>query len=335
MPPLSWYASYRFIYTNTVPTQTSSYHSKPRYLRVRYEDIASSAEQTVEHVYRWSGLGTVPSRVSLWINENTRLPDCGDSHAAAATAANTDITAPGDGQETHRAISEEENANGSASSARDGRDGRDANGAGDATATTAHRSSSSASARAAFATEGDGNVAVLGAENLGRSAVEAGAPTLRSRRLGASASVRDASDDRDGRDGHDGHDASDARDTRDASDDRNAYDATATSREGGGDAGARRADEFDRAAVEAAPLTSQSRKLSAGASGSDNRGSGKTDVKCKEKMAKQVEWDRYGTRRHAAAMVGLWRTQMPEGEAEAVWEGCAESGVMDVMGYSL
>lgn len=83
---------------------------------MRYEDIASSAELTVEHVYRWSGLGTVPSRVSIWINENTRLPDCGDSHAV--TTAGTTIAVPEDGQEIHRALTEEI-ANGSASSARD------------------------------------------------------------------------------------------------------------------------------------------------------------------------------------------------------------------------
>ena len=102
----------------TIPALTSiPYHTKPRYLRVRYEDIASSAELTVEHVYRWSGLGTVPSRVSLWINENTRLPDCGDSHAATAATATT-IAAPEDGRESHRAATEEI-ANASAGSARD------------------------------------------------------------------------------------------------------------------------------------------------------------------------------------------------------------------------
>ena len=84
---------------------------------MRYEDIASSAEQTVKHVYRWSGLGTVPSRVSLWVNENTRLPDCGDSHAATATVT-PNITAPEDGQESHRVVTEEI-ANGSTTSTRD------------------------------------------------------------------------------------------------------------------------------------------------------------------------------------------------------------------------
>lgn len=46
------------------------------YLRVRYEDIASSAESAVKHMYEWSGLGPVPPRVALWLNENTRLPEC-------------------------------------------------------------------------------------------------------------------------------------------------------------------------------------------------------------------------------------------------------------------
>jgi len=32
-------------------------------------------------------------------------------------------------------------------------------------------------------------------------------------------------------------------------------------------------------------------------------------------------------------MVGLWRTQFPGDEAAAVWEACAESGVLEEMGY--
>ncbi|CAM9397831.1 unnamed protein product, partial [Hapterophycus canaliculatus] len=44
-----------------------------RYLRVRYEDIAADADSTIKRVYDWAGLGAVPSRVSLWINENTRV----------------------------------------------------------------------------------------------------------------------------------------------------------------------------------------------------------------------------------------------------------------------
>lgn len=31
----------------------------------------------MQHIYNWSGLGEVPPRVSVWINENTRLQDCG------------------------------------------------------------------------------------------------------------------------------------------------------------------------------------------------------------------------------------------------------------------
>lgn len=75
--------------------------------------------------------------------------------------------------------------------------------------------------------------------------------------------------------------------------------------------------------------------MDAAAAPTSRRLSGDEDVKCREKMAKQVEWDRYGTRRHAAAMIDLWRKQMPKDEAEAVWEGCTESGVMGAMGYSL
>lgn len=51
-----------------------------RYMLVRYEDVARSVERAVENVYRWSGLGEVPTRVSLWIDENTRLHDCADSN---------------------------------------------------------------------------------------------------------------------------------------------------------------------------------------------------------------------------------------------------------------
>lgn len=57
------------------------------YLRVRYEDIASSADSTVKHVYEWSGLGPVPSRVALWVNENTRLTDCDDQGSKPARSA--------------------------------------------------------------------------------------------------------------------------------------------------------------------------------------------------------------------------------------------------------
>ncbi len=51
---------------------------------MRYEDVAASAESTVKRVYEWSGLGPVPARVSLWVNENTRLPDCDDEKGERA-----------------------------------------------------------------------------------------------------------------------------------------------------------------------------------------------------------------------------------------------------------
>lgn len=57
-------------------------------------------------------------------------------------------------------------------------------------------------------------------------------------------------------------------------------------------------------------------------------------AKCKAQMAERAAWDKYGTRRHAAAMAGLWRTQMSQDEATAVWEACGASGVMDAFGYT-
>lgn len=57
-------------------------------------------------------------------------------------------------------------------------------------------------------------------------------------------------------------------------------------------------------------------------------------AKCKQKNSEQAERDRYGTRRHAAAMAELWRAQMPTDEAEAVWQACGGSGVMPVLGYT-
>lgn len=95
------------------------------------------------------------------------------------------------------------------------------------------------------------------------------------------------------------------------------------------------------AAVEAATrVTSASDGDGGQADGGDHgEGGGGADrkgyLRCRETMAKQAEWDKYGTRRHAAAMVGLWRKKMSEEESVAVWEACADSGVMDTMGYSL
>lgn len=43
----------------------------------------------------------------------------------------------------------------------------------------------------------------------------------------------------------------------------------------------------------------------------------------------------YDTKRHSSAMVDLWRQQMPKADAQAVWDACQASGVMEELGYSL
>ncbi|CAM9915438.1 unnamed protein product [Ectocarpus sp. 12 AP-2014] len=43
----------------------------------------------------------------------------------------------------------------------------------------------------------------------------------------------------------------------------------------------------------------------------------------------------YDTKRHSSAMVDLWRQQMPQADAEAVWDACQASRVMEELGYSL
>lgn len=53
-----------------------------------------------------------------------------------------------------------------------------------------------------------------------------------------------------------------------------------------------------------------------------------------DENSKQSEEDPYGTRRHSAAMVGLWRSQMPDEDAVAVWEACEGSGVMEDLFYA-
>lgn len=48
----------------------------PRYLRIKYEDIAASTEHAVQVIYSWSGLGSVPTSVLSWIDINTKLSAC-------------------------------------------------------------------------------------------------------------------------------------------------------------------------------------------------------------------------------------------------------------------
>lgn len=56
-----------------------------RYLRVRYEDVATSPELAVALIYCWSGLGPVPPSVSEWIEVNTKMPTCDDDDGAHRT----------------------------------------------------------------------------------------------------------------------------------------------------------------------------------------------------------------------------------------------------------
>lgn len=44
--------------------------------------------------------------------------------------------------------------------------------------------------------------------------------------------------------------------------------------------------------------------------------------------------DPWSTRRHSSQMADLWRTQMPEQDAAAIWEACLDSGVMEELKYS-
>lgn len=45
--------------------------------------------------------------------------------------------------------------------------------------------------------------------------------------------------------------------------------------------------------------------------------------------------DPFSTKRHSSQMADLWRTQMPEQDAVAIWEACQDSNVMQELNYSL
>ncbi|CAN0397062.1 unnamed protein product, partial [Laminaria digitata] len=55
-------------------------------------------------------------------------------------------------------------------------------------------------------------------------------------------------------------------------------------------------------------------------------------AKCLENT-KEAKHNPYGTKRQSADMVSMWRTLMSEQDAQAVWEACEDSGVMDALGY--
>eukprot|EP00752_Nemacystus_decipiens_P011801 g10470.t1 len=43
----------------------------------------------------------------------------------------------------------------------------------------------------------------------------------------------------------------------------------------------------------------------------------------------------FSTKRHSSQMIDLWRTQMPEQDAVAIWEACLDSHVMEELNYSM
>lgn len=57
---------------------------------------------------------------------------------------------------------------------------------------------------------------------------------------------------------------------------------------------------------------------------------GKTPCVDNSERSAETPWE---TQRDSAAMVHLWRTQMPSKEAVAVWEICEDLGVMFELGY--
>ncbi|CAM9960046.1 unnamed protein product [Ectocarpus fasciculatus] len=76
------------------------------------------------------------------------------------------------------------------------------------------------------------------------------------------------------------------------------------------------------------PVRPNSRKAleaSAGSAGGD----------CGNNQKHYSDQHPYDTKRHSSAMADLWRQQMPEADAQAVWDACQASGVMEELGYSL
>lgn len=53
-----------------------------KYLQVRYEDFATLPAIVAELVYCWAGLGPLPATVATWIDENTKMPNCGAAPGA-------------------------------------------------------------------------------------------------------------------------------------------------------------------------------------------------------------------------------------------------------------
>ena len=71
---------------------------------------------------------------------------------------------------------------------------------------------------------------------------------------------------------------------------------------------------------------------SSSSSSSSSDQSGEIIEECAENT-KEASHNPFGTRRQSAAMASMWRTLMPEQDAQSVWEACEESGIMDALGY--
>ena len=66
---------------------------KDRYVRVRYEDIATDPVRWARLLYRFAGMGDVPVEVFRWIQENTRDNTREEARDTYSTHRNSSATA--------------------------------------------------------------------------------------------------------------------------------------------------------------------------------------------------------------------------------------------------
>ena len=78
--------NFKFVRQNSV-------FMKDRYMRVRYEDIASDPEGWTRTLYRFAGMGDVPVDVFNWIQQNTRQSTREDAQDTYSTHRNSSATA--------------------------------------------------------------------------------------------------------------------------------------------------------------------------------------------------------------------------------------------------
>ena len=89
--------------------------------------------------------------------------------------------------------------------------------------------------------------------------------------------------------------------------------------------------ESGASAVASAIVSRRTKGSGGGGHGGDHH-VGKKSAECLDNT-KELKNHPYGTKRQSAAMVSMWRTVMPEQDAQAVWEACEDSGVMGALGY--